>query len=287
MLSHRRFYQILIIICTYSCSTVHREQPVALKPIPRDSVKLSPLEGWLPHQSAIAGEYMIEDSSTISVNNDSVQSPSINSRTVFTVMTQLVGDSAVLHATVDSLIVSSHTPVARGVFDSSSQSQTFQATLSPTGKVQKIDGRVTPICVGGQDPAASRIFDFTITYPKHRIKDGDKWADSTRITTCRGKIPVSQESTRQYQMLGRISSPTSSTVKIQRTTSTHFIGIGPSARNPLEIEGSGTSSTTLYVDDVNGLLLHADGQSTSTLNVLTTRGSYLFIQNILTDIKRR
>ena len=286
MSSRRSFHRIMAIICTYSCTPVHHQQPVATKPVSHDSVSVSPIDGWLPHKVATAGQYVIEDSSTISVNNDSAQASSINSRTVFTLTTRLVGDSAVLQARVDSLFVSAHTSMVRTTFDSS-LSQTFQATLSPTGKVQTIDGAISNSCVGGQDPVASRIFDFTVNYPQHRIKDGDKWADTTHITTCRGKTPLRQESTRQYELLGRIALPTSSAMKIQRITSTRFLGAGTNIRNHLEINGSGTGATTLYIDDVTGFLLSANGTSTSTLTVSTNRGSYSFIQNILTDIIRR
>ncbi len=286
MLSRRSFYQIIALICTCSCTPVHHQQSVATEPGSHDSVRVSPIDGWLPHQAATSGQYVVEDSSTISVNNDSTQASSINSRTVFTLTTQLVGDSALLQARVDSLFISAHTPTMRSTFDSS-LSQSFQATLSPTGKVQTIDGAISNSCVGGRDPVASRIFDFTISYPRHRIKDGDKWADTTHITTCRGKTLLRQESIRQYELLGRIALPTSSAMKIQRITSTRFLGARTNIQNHLEIDGSGTSTTTLYIDDITGFLLNAKSKSTSTLTVSTARGSYSFIQNILTDITRR
>lgn len=285
MSSCRSFYQIMAMICTCSCSRVYRERPIAIKPASHDSVRVSLVDGWLPHRAATVGQYVIEDSSTISADNDSTQTSSINSRTVFTLTTQLVEDSTVLQARIDSLFVSSHTPMVRITFDSS-LSQTFKATLSPAGRVQKIDGHPSNFCVGGQNPVVSRILDLTISYPQHRIKDGDKWADTTRITTCRGKTPLRQENTQQYKMLGRIALPTSSAMKIQRITSTRFIGSRANLWNHLEIEGSGTSLMILYVDDVTGFLLSANGKSTSTLNVSTVRGSYSFTQNISTNLMR-
>lgn len=286
MPSRKWFYRITAMICTCSCSPMHREQPAAIKPVTRDSVKISPIAGWLPHQAATTEQYAIEDSSTISVNGDSAQVSSINDRIVFTLATQPIGDSAVLLARVDSLLVSSHTPMMRTTPDSG-RPQTFEAILSSTGKVQKINTPPSTICVGGQDPVVSRILDLTITYPKYGIKDGDKWADTTRTTTCRGKIPLRQESIRQYEMLSRTGSLTPAAVEIQRTTSTRFTGVETSGRNHADIDGSGTSSITLWVNKIDGSLLYGNGKSTSTLNVSTTRGVYRFLQNVLTDIKHR
>lgn len=286
MPSCKWFYRIAAVICTYSCSPVHHKQPVTIKPITHDSVRISPTDGWLPHQTATAGQYVIEDSSTVSVNSDSAQASSINSRIAFTLTTQLIGDSAVLLARVDSFLVSSHTPMTRTTPDNG-QLKTFEAILSSTGKVQKIDARPSTICLGGQDPVPSRILDLTITYPKHKIKDGDKWTDTTRITTCRGEVPLRQESIRQYEMLGRITSPTPAAVKIQRTTSTRFIGTGTNVQNHINIDGSGISSTTFWVNEVNGSLLNGNGKSALTLNISTVRGSYTFLQNIITNIKHQ
>lgn len=286
MPSRKWFYRIMAMICTCSCSPVHREQPATIKPITHDPVGIPPIDGWLPHQTATAGQYVIEDSSTVSVNSDSAQVSSINRKIAFTLTTQLIGNSTVLLARVDSFLVSSHTPTT-GTTPDGGQLQMFETTLFSTGKVQKIDARPNTICVGGQDPVASRILDLTITYPKRKIKDGDKWADTTRITTCRGEVPLRQESTRQYEMLGRIISLTPAAVKIQRTTSTRFIGTGTSARNKIDVNGFGTSSTTFWVNEVNGSVLNSNGKSALTLNVSTVRGSYIFLQNIITNIKHR
>lgn len=286
MPSRRWSYRTIAVICICSCSPAHRERPIAIKPAVRDSAEVSPVDGWLPHQVATAGQYVIQDSSTVSLVNDSAQSSSINSRTVFTLTTQRVGNSTVLQARVDSLSTTSSTSTA-GPTPDNSQLPMFRAAMSSTNEVQEIDGPASTLCTGGQDPVVSRIFDLTVTYPQRRIKNGDKWADTIHITTCRGRTPLRQERTRQYEMLGRVSSPASLTVKIQRTTSTRLIGAGVSGQNRLNIDGSGTGSATLYVDETSGALLSAKSSSTSTLNVVSARGSYSFIQSLFTDIARR
>lgn len=286
MPSRRWFYRIITVMCACSCSRVHSEQPLAGKSVTRDSVNVSPIDGWLPHQGAAVEQYVIKDSSTISVDNDSTRAALINSRTVFTLTTQLAGDSAILLARIDSILISFYAPIVKTTSDTR-QSRTFQAVLSSKGKIQRIDGSTDDLCSGGQDPTVSRIFDLTLTYPKNRIRAGDKWADTTHITTCRGRIPLRQESIRQYEMLGRMTSAMSSAMKIQRITSTRFLGVGTAPQNHLQIDGSGTSSMTLYIDGINGFLVSANGSSTSTLNISTARGSYSFNQNILTDITGR
>ncbi len=285
MPSRRWFYRIITVMCACSCSRVHSEQPLAGKSVTRDSVNVSPIDGWLPHQVPAVQQYVIKDSSTILVN-DSTQAASINSRTVFTLTTQLAGDSAILLARVDSTLISSYAPIVKTTSDTT-KSRTFQAVLSPKGKIQRIDGSTDDFCSGAQDPVISRIFDLTVTYPTNRIRAGDKWSDTTYITTCRRQIPLHQESIRQYEMLGRMTSATSSAIKIQRITSTRFLGVGTAPRTHLQVDGSGTSLMTLYIDQINGFLLSANGKSTLILNISTARGSYSFNQNILTDITSR
>lgn len=276
-----------IVIVLGACSARHSAGPTVTPEPARQSSRpprtLSS-EGWNPTLIAAKRRYTITDSSTISISGDSTHLSAIETGTVFSILTTQAGDSFRLHMSVDSILTTTHVPAAKIVVDTSMIGQ-FDGVLTANGKVSALIGRRSTTCVGGIDPVATRIFELTIIFAKKRMNVGDSWSDTLSTTTCRGKAPLRQQTTRRYEILDIPTGQQNTSVKIRRIVSTLFTGMSPDMKNHLSINGSGSATAELSLEPRTGSLLQSDGISETTLVVVTSRGSFPFKQIVITHIR--
>ena len=283
MLSQLFFQMIGITIVLNSCSPSHITQHGVPTFSPQEQVKAPMQNGWARKQAPGFRQYLIEDSSTISIDGDSTQISMLHSTALYSLSFIAQGDSFSFTATVDSISTSSRLPSERNETDRSF-SQVVHAIVSSTGQMSVLNAETASSCQGGMDAAAMRVFELTQNYPKIDITIGDKWADTVSVISCRGKTPLHQQIIRQYELLELTNRKQHNVAKIQRITSATVRGTSSNPHNHLTVAGSGTGSTTFYVDLATGFLSESEGHSQAKLTITTSRGNYAFIQNITTHI---
>jgi len=282
----QRFVPVIECILAFSsCSPKHTTNPQTTKgqQSVRIPIKTEIIDGWAPRLIPGIKRYSITDTSIISLNNDSAHSSSIQTAVIYNIALTALDDSFLLTARVESLTTNSHIQKAHvsGKIDSLEQ---FHATISSTGRSSLIIGSLPSVCTGGINPVATRILELTLNYPQRHLKIGDKWGDTISIISCRGKTPLFQQNIYQYELTDFTESAQLSLAKIQRIVTTTFHGFSTDLRNKLIVQGTGFNSSTLYVDQKNGMLIESTEHSQLVLILTTIRGSYPFTQNIFTHI---
>lgn len=285
-LSRSAYRSIAVVISASFCSTGHVIDSTAT-PITRASVSqtISTLE-WMPRMSDGVIQYTIEDSSTISMNNDSLHASRLQSRAVYRLSFSSHADTFAVGVKIDSFMTTQHSSSMKSREDTTHK-QNFQAKMLSTGHLLEITGIETSSCITGVDPLGSRILELMVAYPKRAVRVGDKWVDTVSTTTCRGKTPLMQQNVRQYELLELQNSATDGEVKVRREVTTTLTTSSSGAKDHFSASGSGSSSATLYLDRLTGILVRSEGNSQSTLTVNTSRGSYPFSQRITTSIERK
>ena len=286
MVSPTTVVLIGFVILLPGCSARHSpEVAVTPEPVRQSSKppKASSLEGWYPNPIAIKRRYIINDSSKISISGDSTHFSTIETGTIVSIVTIQAGDSFKLRAGVDSMSTTTHALVPKTVIDTSTVEE-FDGVLTANGKVSALIGQRSTTCVGGTDPVTTRIFELTSSFPKKHLKVGDSWSDTVSITTCRGKAPLLQRTTRRYEILDIPTGEQSTPVKVQRIASTSFTEVSPDTKNHFSIDGSGSATFLISLEPQTGMLLQSDGTSQTALMVITSRGIFPFKQTVLTHI---
>ncbi|MEO8879543.1 MAG: hypothetical protein ABI446_04035 [Gemmatimonadaceae bacterium] len=273
------------VMAAASCAPRHIEEVAVPKVKPHDTRQIPAAEGWLPHRVSATSSYLIRDSASVAIKEDSTR-PSLLEETMLLIITaQKSGDSLEITARVESLTVTSHSPIQSTVSDSTAL-RLFHVVATSSGRIISLKGAESTQCLNANDPAVARIFETTLTYPPSRIKAGDTWSDTVSLVTCRGKTMVTQVTTRQYKMLERITSADGNIIKLHRNTATLMSATAVNNSNHLTATGVGSSTATLDVDENTGDLQKSDGESSSIVTVTTSRGTYPFIQHIITHIEK-
>jgi len=284
MFTREFFRMIAIIIVLNSCSPKRVAQPGFSTASSQEQVKPSLQDEWMPKQAPSTRQYLIEDSSTILINNDSTHTSLLQTAIVYSISLIALADSFSFTAKVDSMSTSSiSSPRMNG--SEKSYSQTIHATFSSSGEMSAISGEVASSCQGGVDATGVRVFELTQNYPKQAIKVGDKWTDTVSVISCRGKISLHQQIIREYRLLELTNWKEHAVAKIQRNVSTTVTGTNSESQNHLMTTGTGVGTMIFYADRNTGFLRESNGHSELRFTITTSRGSYPFTQSITTHIE--
>ena len=287
MVSPATVVLIGFVILLPACSARHSpEATVTPEPVRQSSNPSKALlsEGWYPNLVAIKRRYVINDSATISISGDSTHFSTIETGTIFSIVTIQTGDSFKLRAGIDSISTTTHAPVPKTVVDTSMVEE-FDGVLTANGKVSALIRQRSTTCIGGTNPVTTRIFELTSSFPKKRLKVGDSWSDTVSMTTCRGTVPLLQQTTRRYEILDIPIGEQNTPLRIRRIASTSFTGASSDMKNRLSIDGSGSATSVMSLEPRTGTLLQSDGTSQTVLMVVTSRGSFPFKQTVITHIR--
>jgi hypothetical protein len=276
------------IVSIAGCSTPKTAQPSSQPQAQKSSSVTASSDDWSPTQIESVQRYLVKDSATISIKDDSSRTSSIQTRISYLLTYSTKADSFLLATKVESLTTNSHDfgVSSSRVRTDTNMTQLSHTTISINGHIGTITQQLPSQCPGGIDPFAARIFELTISYPKNRIRVGDEWTDTISTTTCRGKTAVFQQSERHYKLL-ELSSSAPASAKIQRDVRTTFTGTAGESSSHPTATGSGTSSATIYTDLITGSISRSVTHAQSTLTITTPRGTYPFTQNVITEIERR
>ncbi|HEY8795425.1 MAG TPA: hypothetical protein VIM15_10835 [Gemmatimonadaceae bacterium] len=271
----------------FSCTTVFpTSQPSKTPELTHQTVKISSKNGWLPEQAIGNKQYLFHDSSTISINADSTHTRINITNTIYSVRLSQLNDSLRFTARVDSLTIISQASSPEIVPDTG-VTQESEAVISPMGQIFSLSGHSFSLCPGGITPAAARIHELLVSYPRKALKVGDKWVDTVSTTVCRGKILVLQQTIRQYNFVSFSAWNRQSAAKILCIASSTLHTDSKNSPKYFSTHGSATSSMVIYVNQVTGTLLQSDAHSEATLIVNTSRGVFPFRQIINTHIELR
>jgi hypothetical protein len=281
---HRTFVRMIgILIVLNNCSPKRVTQPGFPTALSREQVKSSLQDEWMPKRASGTQQYLIEDSSTMLISNDSTHTSLLQAATMYSLSLIALADSFAFTAKADSFSTSAASSPRRSGIDKSF-SQIVHGTFSNSGEMSAINGEASSSCQEGMDHTGMRVFELIQNYPKWAIKVGTKWSDTVSVTSCRGKIPLHQQIIRQYQLLELTNWKEHAVAKIQRSVSTTVTGTNYEARNHLTATGSGVGNTILYADRTTGFLRESRSHSESKFTVTTSRGIYQFTQSITTHI---
>jgi hypothetical protein len=282
----RRSAILSIILFAAGCSG-HRVVPSSSTPVPvQKAPVIHPQEGWSPQMSTGARSYLVHDSSTVSIGNDTASSLPIEATAIYSTSLTPKGDSFYLAAAADSMTMNSHLQTSKDPQNTGNH-QGFSAFISSRGRVSGLTSQQSADCAGGMNPIATRIFELTLTYPVTEATIGSNWSDSVSTTACHGRATLLQRSIRAYKLLKFTSWKNRAVAEIQRTVSTIFSDVPNSSTNHFSITGSGTGSGILYVDRATGELLESNSQSQLAISVVTSRGVFPFTQFVTTHIEVR
>jgi hypothetical protein len=271
-----------------ACSTSHPQTTSAPAAAPyKDSILTdSRSNSWAPQITTGKWRYFIRDSSTVSLSNDTTSHVlPIKAAMLYSVSIDDSAGSLILTARVESLSIS--TPQSVKTNAPTSRLLELRIALAQKDRLTGIAGKAETSCTGAGTSPLSRIGELIISFPATPVRVGEKWTDTSSTTTCHGKIPLVQLTTREYELLDLSSCQQRDAVKVRRVVSNTFTGASTESGNHLSASGSGTASSILCLQRDTGVLLESNGQSRLDLTVTTTRGIFPFTQNTNTHIELR
>lgn len=276
----------LLLILLAACSRTRSAVPNPIPEIKTALPSISKTDGWLPQQRSIIQRYLLFDSSTVEVSNDSTAKVIPVVSTVFYSITINSSGGRDILGTITSVLDSSkiNSSIPRRNFDDSTHHQNFNASLTRTNQIVGPESKASPSCSGNNTLIATRLFELIPSYPQHAVKAGDKWSDTVRSISYHGKILMKQQVFRQYELLDFTQWEGRDVVKISQHLTMIFTTLAKETNNSLSAAGAGSSAAILYLARENGLLLNSDSHSHSELIITTSRGTFPFIQNTVTHI---
>lgn len=282
----------LIGLATFSiftleaCATAHTSgtatPPVAAQ---RDTVAVKlKSNSWTPQVTVGTYRYLIHDSSTISISNDTSSGfLPIESTTIYSLLLIDTGDSLTVISHLESLAMITRLPVKST--DDIGNVLESRTTISKQGQLAPIVQQSSTACTALTASVSSRISELIVSFPTARFQVGDKWTDTTSTISCHGRIPLRQQAIQEYEILDLALCAERNAVKVRRIVSDTFSGVSAESHNHLSTSGSGTSASILCLQRESGALIESNGQSRVDLTVVTIRGTFPFTQNMITQIE--
>lgn len=114
--------------------------------------------------------------------------------------------------------------------------------------------------------ATALVRDLLVRIPRS-VAVGDQWRDSTASIVCRAGIPITVRSAHSYVAQRIDGEGATSSVIVQRNTTTRLEGALQTSWRALELTGTGTGRDEARVEISSGALLQLRGDGTMTLQV--------------------
>jgi len=138
----------------------------------------------------------------------------------------------------------------------------------------------------GLDPLIMMTRDVFVRLPS-RVASGMSWTDTTRMTSCRGRIPITTTTVATYTVLGQQNAEGEGMLALGRSAVLTLEGSGMQFGRSAAVQGSGSAHGTLLIDPDNAEVV--EGRSESTM-VITFEAGMLrqtFTQRARLEIRRR
>jgi hypothetical protein len=275
----------LITACTASHSSVPN---IPATPSQRDTTSTETKnKRWVPQLKSGRSRYLIRDSSTVSLSNDTtVPAVLIESVMIYSISITDTDTVLVVTAHIDSQYInSSHSIKTK---QDSTLTSDIHIVISRQGKLLSKQPLISSVdCSATNAPIPSRIDELLIPLPTQGSKIGDKWTDTLSSTTCRGHTLLTHVTIREHELLDLSSScQQHEAVKVRQIVFQTVSG-SSTGHDHLDTNGSGTATSVLCLERSTGVLLESKEQSRLDLTVTTIRGVFPFTQNTSTSIEQR
>ena len=267
-----------------ACSSHH---PAVSAPTPSTSIRdsVAPhmrVNSWSPRVTSGRWHYIIQDSSIVSISNDtSARAMPIKSRTVYSVSILDSSNVFLVDAQVDSFYINTN---PRKNNTDTTKTAGFHSRIGADGKVAGVLVSTPISCSDATNSSVGRLGEVRVVVPRVAAKAGDKWADTSSTTICHGRIPLLHHAVREYELVDLLSCQPGNGVKVRRVVTDSFTSSTESS-NHLSASGSGSGTSVLCLQRDSGMVITSDGQSRLDLTVTTSRGTFPFTQNTSTHIE--
>ena len=242
------------------------------------------VQSWTPRLMIGTSQYSFRDSSTVSISNDTTsQSLPIETTLNYKISITSLNDSFSLLGTIDSLTINSRLHTKNASADSLKADE-FHGVISKQGRLVPSSEEKLLNCSRTSNAMVSRVYELVIPYSIATVKVGDTWSDTVSNTACHGRTPLTQQSIRIFKVINFAKWHEQSAVEIQRNSQIVFTGASTETNTHLSAKGSGTSESTLIIDQTSASLLESSGNTKSTLVITTSRGEFPFTQFTSTHI---
>lgn len=264
---------------TLSACSQQRPQTTSANPQPtRQSTAPLEVESWTPRISSGSYTYLVNDSSIVSINNDTASRVlPIETTISYSIVIGTLGDSFSISGKVDSSKVSSPMQTRAQIRDST-RSDEIHGILTSHGQIQLSSPKQFTSCSSSSNSMVTRVYELIVPYPKNQLNAGARWSDTVSMTNCHGKTPLTQQIIRQFQVKGFTIWHDRKAVEIQRLTNIIIEGVPSEPNIHLQASGSGSGNATLFLDRATTVLLESNSQAKLTLTIVTSRGAFPFTQ---------
>lgn len=271
-------------ITLYGCSSSIKPVPGQSTTVPtKDSTKIiARSNSWNPEMKSGTWSYIIHDSSNVYINNDTTaEVRPINSISIYTISIADTARLLILSAHIDSIVITNQHSTK--VLTDTSKSSALHTILSNRGHFST-SNETARTCAATNISILPRISELVIPLPPTQMNVGEKWTDTTTVTTCHGKIPLIETNIQEYELLDLTTCQQYDAITLHRTVSSSLSGSSVDRVNHLTASGTGIGSTTLCLQRNTGILLKSNGESRLDLTVTTIRGSFPFTQKTNTQV---
>jgi hypothetical protein len=281
-------YQAVILLSLGACTQSHPRSNESYPEPAHTPVTTMEAESWTPQIVSGRYEYFISDTSFVSINNDTSQQVlPIETTTNYTLtIGGTAGDSFSISGKVDSATVNSRLRTKAQTGDTATVSE-LHAILTKRGELRLHIQQQSLSCSSSSNSIVSRIYELVIPHLLDKIKIGDKWTDTVSSTNCHGKTPLTQQMIRQFEVQAFTTWHNRDAVQVKRLVNITFTGTSTEPNTHLQATGSGSGDAELFLDRKTALLLDSNGQTKSTVMIITSRGQFPFTQLTSTHITTR
>lgn len=241
---------------------------------------------WTLEREPGTARYLIRNSATIALAGDTTPPDSLATTLIVSVILSGARDGLTVAGTIDSL------RVERGARIATSDTTLslpigLQGVLDRQGGVVELRSTVATdsTCGTSLDPVIAMTRDVFVRLPS-RLTSGMTWEDTTRSTSCRGRIPVATTTIATYSVLGEQATERQRMLAVRRTTVLRMEGSGDQVGRAATVNGSGSGSGTFLIDPESAELV--EGRSESTITVTFEAGMLrqTFTQQGTQEIRR-
>lgn len=244
-----------------------------------DSTAAAEAARWSPRYAPGSWRYTLRSDATVTLATDTTATGvPVHNVTHYTIALDSAGTELRLTGSVDSATVLTEGRIPQPQGQNAAGTR-FSAQLAPEGRLSGLTSTPAAACPSGTDPTVAAVQTLFTTLPPE-LTIGSQWRDTVSVVTCRGDVPITTTTVRDYQVRTVTTWRGQPALEVVRTgTIAIHGGKDAPADRGMSVTGSGTSSMTMEVEPRTGMLLEASGESHSTFTVGTSRSSFLFKQD--------
>ena len=243
---------------------------------------------WTLRRQAGPARYEIRSSAVIELAGDSIPGDSLSTTMLVSLSLADSADVLSVTGTIDSL------HVVRGARITTPDSTpplpiALRGVLDRQGGMTRLQDSIAvpdSLCTTTLDPIIATTRDLFVRLPE-RLTSGATWQDTTRTTSCRGRIPVTTTTIALYSVLGEQAVGGRDLMAVGRSTTIALAGSGQQYGRSATVQGTGKGTATLLFDPATAALV--DGRSQSTVTVTFEAGMLrqTFTQHGRQEIRQR